>query len=361
MRALVDAHHLGQGQTGNETWARNVVAGLVDGTDEVHVAVTAAGRAQLPTTIDPDRAHLVSAASARRLVVDLPRVLRTVGPDALLVQYTLPPRCRVPAVVVVHDLSFERPEARAWIPRASLLRYRATIRASARQARRILVPSEFTRADLVDRYGIAADRVIVAGNAVDPDLEAALAATPRASDANRRVVLAVGTVQPRKNLEIVAGAVAELRRQHLPAVLRLVGPVPTAGRAMLGRMAAVLGPALEVCGVLDTAALASAYRSADVLAFPSLFEGFGIPLVEAMAARTPVLSSDATALPEIGADAVLYAAPDSPDQWLDQLRLVLTDQGTADRLSVAGTARAQTFSWSRSAAAARLALAQAAA
>ncbi len=360
MRVLMDAHHLGQGQTGNETWARNVLAALASGQDDVHVAVTRAGRAQVAGGIPATRTHVVSASSARRLAVDLPRMARTLAPQALLVQYTLPPLCRVPGVVVVHDLSFARPEARDWIPRLSLLRYRATIRASARRARRILVPSEFTRADLVEQYGIDAQRVTVAGNAVDPGLLAALRATPRALDADRLVVLAVGTVLPRKNLQVVADAVAGLRRQGLPVVLRLVGPVPAAGRALLGRMAADLGPALEVSGVVDTPTLAAAYRSAHVLAFPSLFEGFGIPLVEAMAAGTPVLSSDATCLPEVGADAVLYAARDDPAGWLDQLRLVLTDRATADRLAVAGVARAQAFSWPRSAAATRLALYEAA-
>ena len=358
---LVDAHHLGQGQTGNETWARNVLAGLADGSDEVHVAVTASGRSHLPDDFPPTRRHLVSSRGLRRLAVDLPRVVRAVRPGALLVQYTLPPLCPVPGVVVVHDLSFERPEAAQWIPRASLTRYRTTIRASAVRARRVLVPSEFTRADLIERYGIAADRVIVAGNAVDPALIEALRTTPRPPAGDRLVVLAVGTVLPRKNLEVLAGAVCDLRRTGLPVVLRLVGPVPEAGRAALARMVAVLGPALEVVGVVDTAGLAAAYRSAQVLAFPSLFEGFGIPLVEAMAAGTPVLSSDATCLPEIGGDAVLYAPPGSVQAWREQLRLVLTDRATADRLVLAGTARAQAFSWSASAAAARLALHEAAA
>lgn len=358
---LIDAHHLGQGQTGNETWARNVVAGLADGPDEVHVAVTAAGLRHLPPGFGRARSHLVSARSVRRLAFDLPRVAGAVRPDVLLVQYTIPPLCRVPAVVVVHDLSFERPEAAQWIPRGSLTRYRATIRHSAVRARRILVPSEYTRMDLIDRYRIDADRVSVAGNAVDPALLDALGRTPRPLRGDRLVVLAVGTVLARKNLEVLALAVRDLRRSGLPAVLRLVGPVPEAGRGVLARMAAVLGPALEVRGVVDTAGLAAAYRSAQVLAFPSFFEGFGIPLVEAMAAGTPVVSSDATCLPEIGGDAVLYAPPDSVQAWREQLRAVLTDSATTDRLVLAGLARAQTFSWAASSAAARVALLEAAA
>jgi glycosyltransferase involved in cell wall biosynthesis len=362
VRALVDAHHLGLSQTGNETWVRNVLAGLAsDDSDELHVAVTEAGRAQVAGYVPSARTHVVSVRSSRRLAVDLPRVLRSVRPDALLVQYTLPPLTRVPGVVVVHDLSFERPEARAWIPRASLLRYRTSIRSSAERARRIVVPSEFTKADLVELYGISEESVVVAGNAVDPALAAALRAIPRATPDDQLVVLAVGTVLPRKNLEVVAAAVETLRAEGLPAVLRLVGPTPPAGRDALARMSARLGADLEVSGLVSTEALAAAYRSAHVLAFPSLFEGFGIPVIEAMAAGTPVVSSNATCLPEVGGDAVLYAAPREPAAWVDALRSVLTDAATASRLAAAGTARAATFDWSRSAEQTHRALQEAAA
>lgn len=363
MRALVDAHHLGGSHTGNETWARNIVAGLADGPsdDDLHVAVTAAGRAEVADRVRPDHTHLVSGNSSRRLLVDLPVALRRSRPDALLVQYTLPPLTRVPGVVVVHDLSFERPEAAEWIPRASLARYRATIRSSATRARRVVVPTEFTRDDVVERYGIAPERIVVAGNALDPELAAALRSTPRAEPDDRLVVLAVGTVLPRKNLDVVADAVLRLRAEGLPAHLRLVGPTPPAGRSALARIHARLGDALEVSGMLPTEGLAAAYRSSHVLAFPSLFEGFGIPLVEAMAAGTPVVSSDSTCLPEVGGDAVLYAAPREPQAWVDALRLVLTDPATARRLSEAGTLRAATFDWVRSTASTRRALHEAAA
>ena len=128
---------------------------------------------------------------------------------------------------------------------------------------------------------------------------------------------------------------------------------------MLERLSARLGGGLEVVGPVTTQELASAYRSAHVLAFPSLFEGFGIPLVEAMAAGTPIVSSDATCLPEVGGDAVLYAAPDEAEAWAEALRLVLTDAGTSARLVAAGAARAATFDWSRSAHQTRRALREA--
>src|SRR4051794_20293131 len=200
--ALIDAHHLGQGQTGNETWARNVVAELARRPTEAHLAVTAAGKATVADAWMPNRVHQVTRSSSRRLAYDLPMLTRRLRPDAMLVQYTLPMLGArgVPGVVVVHDLSFERPEAARWIAPRTLARYRATIRASVRRAHMVLVPSEWTRQDVLRTYGVDAERVLVATNAVDEGLAEHLAKTP----INRRdtclSVLTVGTVLPRKNL-----------------------------------------------------------------------------------------------------------------------------------------------------------------
>ena len=160
---------------------------------------------------------------------------------------------------------------------------------------------------------------------------------------------------------MVARAILTLRAKGLPVVLRLVGPTPAAGRGSMARLTALLGDALEVSGTVTTQGLAEAYRSAHVLAFPSLFEGFGIPLLEAMAAGTPVVSSDATCLPEIGGDAALYAAPHATGAWVEALRLVLTDGSTAAGLTEAGTARLACFDWARSVARTSTALHEAAA
>ncbi len=348
MPALIDAHHLGQGQTGNETWARNVVAELGRRPGQDHLAVTPAGRISLPNSWSAGRVHQVSSFSSRRLAYDLPRLTHRLRPEAMLVQYTLPlfGARRVPGVVVVHDLSFERPEAAAWITPGTLARYRATIRASVRCARMVLAPSEWTKRDIVHTYGIDHDRVLVAGNALDEKLAAALAETPIDRRDTCLTVLTVGTVLPRKNLVVVARAVSVLRGRGLPARLRMVGPIPAAGHACAREIQGMLGDSLEILGPVSTANLARAYRSADVLAFPSRFEGFGIPLVEAMAAELPVVSSTATCLPEVGGTAARYADPDDVEAWAEALAAVLTDGDERRRLTAAGVDRAAGFRWS---------------
>jgi glycosyltransferase involved in cell wall biosynthesis len=352
---LVDAHQLGLGATGNETWARCVVAALeADGGPPPTYAVSARGGELLPAGA-AGRAVRVSGSSARRLLTDLPRVVRRLRPAALVVQYTLP-LVRVPGVVAVHDLSFEDPASRDWLSSPTRERYRRTISWSVRRAGAVLTPTEWTRQDVLARYDVEPERVLVAPCAVDPQLLAALVAAPVVRD-REPVVLCVGTVLPRKNLAVVARAVVRLRAGGVPVVLRLVGPVPPAGNAVLAELRELLPNGLEVRGAVSAEGLVDAYRTASVLAFPSRFEGFGIPVLEAMAAELPVVCSTATCLPEVAGDAAVLVGPDDVESWAAALSASL-DGGPAVLARVrAGVARAGRFSWASTARAVRTAAA----
>ena len=340
--ALLDVHQLGLQQTGNESWARNAVNALEgDGLAPVHYALTTSGA--LPASVEPERRHNVSASSARRLALDMPRLLHRVRPDAVLAQYTLPAG-RTPGVVVIHDLSFEDENARDWIPRASLLRYRLSIRASAKRARCVIVATEWTRQDMLSRYRLAPERVVVCPISVPSELGALLtkAAERRRvqpPEVEEIVVLCVGTVLPRKNLTVVASAVAQLRARGLPVRLRIVGKTPTAGQRDAAAMMATLGDAVSFAGHIDEASLVEEYRRATVFCFPSLYEGFGVPLLEAMTATVPVVSSDATCLPEVGGDGALYASPHDVTAWADAIARVSDDVELRTSLSERGLAR----------------------
>jgi glycosyltransferase involved in cell wall biosynthesis len=356
-QALLDVHQIGLGETGNETWARSVL-GILEGHQGeqqgggYHYAVSPAGAAAVGQLVPTDRVHVVSGRSSRRLAFELPALLRRVKPAVVLAQYTLP-LTRTPGVVVVHDISFERPEARVWVPTATLWRYRATIGASVRRASVVVVPTEYTRDDVVERYHLDPARVLLAPLA--PDLE--LAVLPRtAPPRDYRTVLCVGTVLPRKNLLVVAKAVAALRARGEDVRLRVVGPVRPAGEADVEAMRALLGTALEVTGPVPGERLAIEYQQADMLAFPSLFEGFGLPLLEAMAAGVPVVSSDATCLPEVAGQAALLVPPSDERAWADALGAVLAEPALAQRLARDGSARAATYTWERTAAVVRQAL-----
>ncbi|MEO7979423.1 MAG: glycosyltransferase, partial [Sporichthyaceae bacterium] len=230
-RPLLDLHALGHRQTGNESWARSIAAALfeLDGPQAYDVALTDAAPAE-DLALLPYRERVpVSGSSTRRLAVDLPRAMRRLGTPVVLVQYTVPVS-RVPAVVMVHDLSFEDPRAAEWLPLATRLRYRATIRASVRRAAHVLTVSEYSKADLVRCYGLDPSSVTVVHNAVDPRLVELLAATPEDRD-GPPTVLMVGNVLPRKNLPVVARGVRLLRDRGSDVVLRVVGTVHLAGQA----------------------------------------------------------------------------------------------------------------------------------
>lgn len=348
MTALLDLHDLGHRQTGNESWARSLSAALfeVDGPGSYDVALVGCGN---PGDVDllPYRRQVqVSSNSVRRLALDLPAAMRRLGTSAVLVQYTSP-LSRVPTVVAVHDLSFEDPRAAEWLPPATRLRYRATIRASVRRSAHVLVDSEYTRQDLVRRYGTDPAHVTVVPLAVDPRFAEILRSTPE-DRSGRPTVLIVGNVLPRKNLPVVARAVQVLRDRGSDVVLRVVGSVHKTGTSDATETCRQLGDAVSFIGYVTQERLARELRSAHVLAFPSLFEGFGIPVLEAMVAGLPVVVSDRTSLPEVAGSAALVATADDVGSWADALGSALLPSRGA-RLRAAGAARAADFSWERSA------------
>ncbi len=360
MTLLVDAHDLGMRQTGNETWTRNMLFGVLrEATEgEVAVAVSPAG-AQEATALTGVATFAVSARSSRRLFVDLPRVIRRSGAAAVLCQYTAP-LSRAGTVLAVHDLSFEDPRSADWLPVLSRARMRISVSNSCRRARIVLVLSEWGRQDLIRRYEVPPDQVWVAPAAVDPALRDLLESLQRRRPRSRFRVLAVGNVVPRKNLGVVAAAVARLVAEGIDAELRIVGHVPTQGNVAAGEIEGWLGDRVTLTGYVSMSQLAREYVEADVLAFPSLYEGFGIPIVEAMTARIPVVASTATCLPEIVGDAGLLADPMDVGTWVDHLRAVASDDAVGPLLTDRGMARAEDFSWTRSAATALAALRRAA-
>jgi glycosyltransferase involved in cell wall biosynthesis len=239
----------------------------------------------------------------------------------------LPLRRPCPGVVTVHDLAFEAfPDDFA--PRTRL-KYRALVPRAVRSAERVIVPSAFTRDDLVARYGITPEKVRVIAEA--PALPYGDGAPPPGD-----YVLAVGDLRAKKNLGVLVEAT---RRLDLKLVL-----------AGLGDPGPLAAPHVEVTGWVDDARLDALMRGAAVLAHPSLYEGFGLVLVEAMARGTPVACADATALPETAAGAAELFDPRSAASVAGAIARALE---RSDELAERGRARAAELSWERTAAATR--------
>jgi glycosyltransferase involved in cell wall biosynthesis len=246
-----------------------------------------------------------------------------------------------PGVVTIQDLAFED-----WPGDFHAItgrKYRTIVPLAARSAQRIVCPSRFTRDDVCDRYGIEPAKVCVIPLA--PALASGDSAPPPGP-----YLLGVGDLRAKKNFGTLVRAFAALRREHrIPHRLILAGVDAGEGHA-LRRLA---GPEpLELTGYVSDERLDALIRGADILVHPSLYEGFGLVLLEAMARGTPVVAARATALPETGGDAAAYFDP-AGDGGVTGLRTVLGSllgdaEARAD-MARRGRERASLFTWERTA------------
>jgi glycosyltransferase involved in cell wall biosynthesis len=262
----------------------------------------------------------------------------------------VPPAARGQRLVVtIHDLAFlHRPEA---FPRRWRALHRLGVRAAARRAHAIVVPSRSTADDLSSATGIDVSRVhVVPLAAADPreppdDADGTL----RRLDVPQPYLLFVGTLEPRKNLVTLLRAYRRAAAAGIPHALVLAGP-PGWGMDALGRELAVGGPGrVEHTGALTPEDLEVVYRRAWAFVYPSLYEGFGLPVLEAMARGIPVVASNSSSIPEVAGDAAVLVDPRSVDELAGAITRVATDAELAARLSIEGRRRAAGFSWEETA------------
>ncbi|MFN8471764.1 MAG: glycosyltransferase family 1 protein [Anaerolineae bacterium] len=284
-------------------------------------------------------------------------------PDTLLVPAHVLPLTHPPAsVVTVHDLGFQH------FPAAHTRRQRAYLESStfwaARRAARLLADSEATRRDVVRRYDVAPERILVAYPAVDPaytpDTPPDEAATLRSRyGLGERYILFVGTLQPRKNAGVLVEALARVPHD---VTLVLVGRPGWGGEAerlkeRVERL--VLSERVRFLGHAPAADLPGLMRQAVALALPSLHEGFGMPLAEAMACGTPTLAANTSSLPEVVGDAGILLPPRDPEAWASAIARVAEDDALRGEMRAKGLGRARRFTWERAAIVAEAALVQA--
>jgi glycosyltransferase involved in cell wall biosynthesis len=320
---VVDADVLGRQRTGDETYVENLLRRLPELAGD---GLRFAALTRRPELVPPgvEAVHVPARLQEARMLWTVPRALRRLGAALAHFQHALPRSCPCPAVVTVHDLSFERD------PSVMGLRHRLTFRVvvphAVHHAARVLEVSERTKQDLVELYGVDPSRVVVTPHGVDP------AFSPGVGGSDP-YLLFVGAVQRRKNPLAAAEAAAELGLR-----LVVVGPSrdPSLVHALTRRGA-------DVRGYVPKGELVELYRGAAALVLPSRYEGFGLPVIEAMASGTPVVAAPDAALREIAGDAAMFA---EPDDFADGIRRALADR---DTLVAAGLRRAALYSWDETA------------
>jgi len=317
---VVDADVLGRRRTGDETYVRNLLRTLPEPAAEAGLDLAAVTRHPelVPDGVLP--VLLPARSQELRMAWTLPRTLRRLGAALVHTQYALPFRCPCPAVVTIHDLSFEH----GLMGRRDRLVFERVVPHAARAAARVLTVSERTKRDLVEHYGIPPERVVVTPNGVDPAFHPATQAA-----AARPYALAVGAIQERKNQR---AALAAARDAGLELVV--VGPVKDERAAAELREG---GARLE--GYVEVERLAELYRGAACLVQSSRYEGFGLPVVEAMASGTPVVTVPDPALVEVAGEAAVVV----PEAELAAgIRRAVEER---DTLAAAGLERARAFTW----------------
>jgi glycosyltransferase involved in cell wall biosynthesis len=319
---VLDADVLGRERTGDETYALNLLRRLpAAAAGELRFAAMTRRPDLVPEGVQA--VHVPARSQELRMAWSVPRALRQLQPALAHFQHALPLRCPCPAVVTIHDLSFERDPS--LMPFTDRIVFRAVVPRAVRRAARVLAVSERTKADLIELYDVSSGRITVTPHGVDPLFHP--------GEAEREYLLLVGAIQERKN---PLAAVEAARTVGLPLVV--AGPIrdPELARELERRGA-------DLRGYVTQTELAGLYRGAACLVMPSHYEGFGLPVLEAMASGTPVVAAPDPALREVAGDAAVFV---EPERLADGIREALADR---QRLVAAGLEQARLFSWDETA------------
>ena len=255
-------------------------------------------------------------------------------------------KSKLPQLAVIHDLNFEHNPSD--LPKSTLKFLKKRFPLFAKKAERICTVSNFSKEDIIETYGVPADKIDVTYNGVSPAFKVIQQyeknKTQQEYTKGNPYVLFVGAIHKRKNLQRLIEAYTKLKNEKaIPHHLLIVGEPMWKSQAITVNEA--MQDYIHFTGHVSLNTLAKIMGGADCLAFVSYFEGFGIPLVEAMQSGVPVLSGNLTSLPEIGGDAVLYCNPYSVDSIAEQLKTILTDEELRKELIEKGLQRATHFSW----------------
>ena len=356
MRVAIDARKLHDFGIG--TYTRNLLRHLarIDRDNEYlllchepDLGIGAQLGANFRTVLEPSPNYSI------REQIHVPWVLHRERPDVFHApHYVMPPAVRSRSIVTIHDcihLMFPQ-----YLPnRAAYVYARAAMWAATHRSHRVLTVSEASKRDILHFFNIPPEKIVVVHNAIDERFgvtpsEQAMALVRERYQLDHRFVLYVGTIKPHKNLVRVVEAFDGLRKRGFGDLTLLIigdeiSKLPALRRAVHSHK---LHKHVRFLGHLPDDTLAILYRLAAVFVFPSLYEGFGLPPLEAMACGAPVVTSNASSLPEVTGDAAVLVDPYDVESIVDGIARVLSDPVLREDMRVKGMARAREFSWERS-------------
>jgi len=360
MHIAIDAHSVGAQLAGNETYAVNLIEALaeIDQSNRYTLYVTRQSAVDRFTNRWPNFQvkRTLPHTPLVRIPLTLSVELRKNRVDVVHVQYTAPPRTPCALVATIHDLSFEHlPET---FKRRSRAQLRLTVRRTAKKAAQILTLSEFSRRDIIETYALDPERVFVTPPAAPSHFVPVTDVTElrrirMTYGIQRDYILALGSIQPRKNLVRLIKAYESLRgvvsSEQLPQLV-LAGRRGwlEAETIRAAELSEARGDILFI-GYVPDADLPAVYSGALCFAYPSYFEGFGLPILEAMQCGTPVIAGNRTSLPGVAGDAALLVDPFDQAAIGNGLVRLIKNADYRAELRVKGLDRAAAFSWKNTA------------
>lgn len=360
MHIAIDAHSVGTQLAGNETYAVNLIEALaeIDQSNQYTLYVTQKSAIDRFTDrwanfrVKRTRPH----TPLIRIPLTLARELRRHPVDVLHVQYTAPPFSPCPVIATIHDLSFEHlPET---FKRRSWMQLRVTVRQTARRAAHVITISEYSRQDIAQTYDIDPGKISVTPLAAAARMtrvtdNARLRSIRAKYGIAREYILALGSIQPRKNLIRLIEAYSLLRSAHSETSfpqLVLAGKRGWLDQATTrAAQTSAYSRDIVFTGYVADDDLAAIYSGAICFVYPSYFEGFGLPVVEAMQCAVPVIAGNQTSLPEVVKDAGLLVNPFDVQAFADAIERLVNDRDFGIALGERGFARAGEFTWKRTA------------
>jgi glycosyltransferase involved in cell wall biosynthesis len=358
MRIAFDGTTLRPARTGVGYYTEHLLHHLVRESADDEIIVVSNRPLDTTCPLPPEVRVVVSSSRVPRIVwmqTIAPRLLRRLRVDvAHFTNGMVPLALPVPTVVTIHDMSLTMfPK---YHPPRRVLLNRPLVDLAARRADAIITVSESAKRDIVRLYGSQAERIHVVHEAAAPSFQpvrdrAVLARVRERYDLADRFILYVGTIEPRKNLpKLIEGFASRRKSGQLPHQLVCAGPYGWLSRDiedLIDRLQ--IEDAVRFTGYVPFGDLAALYSLAEMFVFPSLYEGFGLPVIEAMACGTPVVTGHVAALEEVGGGAVEQVGHLDADSLGDAMVRLAGDRQHRERLSTLGRERAQLFSWERAA------------
>ena len=351
MNILVDAHMVGNRETGNETYVVNLLAALNEIVDSKLGAIIDP-KLQLPSLWNEtafDKIPLQTTGNWQRLLTGIPRICNHWQADLLHITYIAPFTRQCPLVVSVHDVSFKI-FPKYFSPRDRLL-FKTLLPLSLKRATAIITLSQHAKNEILHYFPFLKGKVYAIPLAASNSFKK-LSDQKRVENVLAKYgvstpfIMAVGNLQPRKNLVHLIKAFAKVAEQEKNYQLVIIGKEQWQSSEVFKMVEALdLRSQVLFPGYVSDPDLVCFYNAAALFVYPSVYEGFGLPILEAMSCGTPVVTSNISSMPEVAGEAALLVNPHDINEISDAISRIISDSQFADELSSRGQKKAANFSW----------------